>query len=88
VALRVGAAIARHTEAGLIAYTVIKQHTRADGRGRVEEALDRAIAEHAGDLQSEALLLTNGGMDALASESHDLDLWCGGSATTGQCTRH
>jgi nucleotide-binding universal stress UspA family protein len=73
-ALRVGAAIARRTGAGLVAYTVIKQHTRDAGRGRAEEALDRAIAEHAGDLHFEALLLTNGGVDALASDSHDLDL--------------
>jgi hypothetical protein len=50
------------------------QERRDGGRDRAEEALDRAIAEHAGDLHSEALLLTNGGMDALASESHDLDL--------------
>jgi nucleotide-binding universal stress UspA family protein len=41
------------------------------------------MAEHAGDLQSEALLLTNGGMDALASESHDLDLLVRGARDHG-----
>jgi nucleotide-binding universal stress UspA family protein len=72
-ALRAGAAIARHTGAGLIAYTVIKPHTRDASRDRAEVAVQRAIAEHARDIHTEARVLPNGGMEALVSESHDLD---------------
>jgi nucleotide-binding universal stress UspA family protein len=72
-ALRAGAAIARHTGAGLIAYTVIKPHARDAARDRAEVAVERAIAEHARDIHSEARVLTNGGMDALVSESRELD---------------
>jgi nucleotide-binding universal stress UspA family protein len=72
-ALRAGAAIARHTGAGLVAYTVIKPHARDAGRDRAEVAVERAIAEHARDIHSEARVLTDGGIDALVSESQNLD---------------
>jgi nucleotide-binding universal stress UspA family protein len=72
-ALRAGAAIARHTGAGLIAYTVTKRDIREAGRDRAKVAVERAIAAHARDIDSEARVLTSGGTDALVSESHTLD---------------
>jgi nucleotide-binding universal stress UspA family protein len=72
-AFRAGAAIARHAGAGLVAYTIINPHARDAGRDSAEVAVERAVAEHAGDIHSEARVLTNGGVDALVSESHDLD---------------
>ena len=78
-ALRAGAAMARQTGAGLIAYTASNPQIRDAGRDRAEAAVERAIAEHASDIHSEARVLTNGGMDALSSESHDLDVLVRGS---------
>jgi nucleotide-binding universal stress UspA family protein len=82
-ALRAGAAIARHTGAGLIAYTVTKPHIREASRDRAKVAVERAIAAHARDIHSEARVLTNGGMDALVSESHNLDFLVRGSRGHG-----
>jgi nucleotide-binding universal stress UspA family protein len=78
-ALRAGAAIARHTQAGLIAYTVIESHTRTRDRARAEEAVERAIAEHAHDIRCEARVLRDGGIDALVEESRGLDFLVRGS---------
>jgi nucleotide-binding universal stress UspA family protein len=72
-ALRAGAAIARHTGAGLIVYTVTKRDIREASRDRAKVAVERAIAAHARDIHSEARVLTSGGTDALVSESHNLD---------------
>jgi nucleotide-binding universal stress UspA family protein len=72
-ALRAGAAIARHTGAGLIAYTVTKRDIREAGRDRAKVAVERAIAAHARDIHSEARVLTSGGTHALVSESQTLD---------------
>jgi nucleotide-binding universal stress UspA family protein len=72
-ALRAGAAIARHTGAGLIAYTVTKRDIRQASRDRAKVAVERAIAALARDIHSEARVLTSGGTDALVSESHNLD---------------
>jgi nucleotide-binding universal stress UspA family protein len=82
-ALRAGAAIARHTEAGLIAYTVIESHTRNRDRARAEEAVERAIAEHVHDIRCEARVLTDGGVDALVEESRGLDFLVRGSRGYG-----
>jgi nucleotide-binding universal stress UspA family protein len=82
-ALRAGAAIARHTEAGLVAYTVIDSHTRKRDRARAEDAVERAIAEHAHDIRCEARVLTDGGVDALGEESRGLDFLVRGSRGHG-----
>jgi nucleotide-binding universal stress UspA family protein len=75
-ALRAGAAIARHTGARLIAYTVIKPHTHDTDRKRAEVAVDQAIAEVAHDVHPKARVLI-GNVDALVGESRSLDflLW-------------
>jgi nucleotide-binding universal stress UspA family protein len=80
-ALRAGAAMARHTGAGLIAYTVIEPHAHDRDRRGAELAVERAIAEHAQDIRSEARVLADGGVDALVGESRELDFLvrgCGG----------
>jgi nucleotide-binding universal stress UspA family protein len=78
-ALRAGAAMARHAEARLIAYTVIDSHTNASDRARAEAAVEGAIAEHARDIRCEARVLTDGGLDALVEESRKLDFLLRGS---------
>lgn len=72
-ALRAGAAIASCTEASLIAYTVIEPHAHEADRDRAEAAVERAIADIGREVQAEARLLTNGGVEALAAESRGLD---------------
>ncbi len=72
-ALRAGAAIAHGTGASLIAYTVIEPHTHEADRERAESAVERAIADIAGDLHAEARVLTDGGVEALAAQSRQLD---------------
>jgi nucleotide-binding universal stress UspA family protein len=86
-ALRAGAAIARHTGAGLIAYTVIESHTHDKARDRAEVAVERAIAKHGFDIRSEARVLTDGGVDALVGESHGLDFLVRGSRSHGPVRR-
>jgi nucleotide-binding universal stress UspA family protein len=72
-ALRAGAAIARQTDAGLIAYTVIESHAHPTARAHAELAVERAIAEHAHDLRAEARVLVDGGVATLVDESRGLD---------------
>jgi nucleotide-binding universal stress UspA family protein len=72
-ALRAGAAIARHTDASLIAYSVIESHAHATARARAELAVERAIGEHAHDLRSEARVLVDSGLATLVDESQGLD---------------
>jgi nucleotide-binding universal stress UspA family protein len=86
-ALRAGAAMARHTGASLIAYTVIDPHTHETDRHGAEAAVERAIAEHAHDIHSEACVLTDGGVEALVSESHGLDFLVRGSRGHGPVRR-
>jgi nucleotide-binding universal stress UspA family protein len=86
-ALRAGAAMARHTGAGLIAYTVIESHTHDGDRRGAELAVERAIAEHAEDINSEARVLSDGGVDALVSESRGLDFLVRGCRGHGPVRR-
>lgn len=71
-ALRACAAIALCTGAILIAYTVIEPHTHEADRDRAETAVERAIADVAHGLHAEARVLTDGGVEALASETRRL----------------
>lgn len=73
-ALRAGASIAECAGASLIAYTVIETHTHDADRDRAESALARAIAEYAHDLDVQARVLTDRGIEALVSESRQLDI--------------
>ena len=82
-ALRAGAAIARHTEASLTAYTIVDSHTHTRDRTRAEAAVGRAIAEHAHDIRCEARVLNDGGVDALVEESRGLDFLVRGSRGHG-----
>ena len=82
-ALSAGAAIARHTDAQLIAYTVTDSDTHAGDRARAGDKVQQAIAERAGDLESEARVLKDG-VEALIFESRDLDFLVRGSRSTGR----
>lgn len=82
-AMRAGAAIARRTGAALIAYTVLEPHTQDADRERADVAVERALAEHAHDIRSEARLLTDDGVDALVAESRGLDFLVRGSRGRG-----
>ena len=82
-ALSAGAAIARSTDAQLIAYTVTDADTHAGDRARAEDVVRRAIAERAGDVDAEARLLKDGA-EALIYESRDLDFLLRGCQSTGR----
>jgi nucleotide-binding universal stress UspA family protein len=82
-ALRVGAVIARHTDASLIAYTVVESHPHPTARAHAELAVERAIAEHAHDIRSEACVLVDGGVATLLDESRGLDFLVQGSRGQG-----
>jgi len=86
-AMRAGAAIARHTGADLIAYTVIDSHAHDADRDPAAAAIEQAIMKHAFDIRSEARVLSEGGVDALVAESRKLDFLVRGAGGHGPVRR-
>ena len=82
-ALHAGAAIAQCAGASLIAYTVIEPHTHDSDRERAEAALERAIDRYANDVDVQSRVLTDGGVEALVSESRHLDILVRGGRSGG-----
>ncbi len=81
-ALRAGAQLARHSDAELVAYTALEAGSVAAIR-EAEAVLDRALWEHAGDLDAEGRVLGTGGVAALSEVSRDLDFLVAGSRGHG-----
>ena len=82
-ALAAGAAIAHRAGARLVAYTVTDADTHAGDRVRAEDAVERALAEIADGLDSEARVL-KGGVEALIFETRDLDFLVRGCRSHGR----
>ena len=82
-ALRAAAAITEAAGASLIAYTVIEPHTNDFDRERAELAVAEAIGECASHLRSESRVLGEGGIEALVSESRQLDILVRGGRSGG-----
>jgi len=85
-ALAAGAAIARRTEAALVAYTVTESDTDTGDRRRAEAAVEQAVAGSARDIECEARLLGNG-VDGLIQETRGLDFLIRGCASEGRFRR-
>jgi nucleotide-binding universal stress UspA family protein len=81
-ALRAAAQFAQQAGADLIAYTAVASDAD-ESVARAEAALDRALSGYAGDLETEARVLTGGGPASLVGASQDLDVLVTGSRGHG-----